>query len=41
MALVGHVYVPHGGFESGMAYGVLHSAEIDAGFESMGSIAVA
>src|ERR1700757_1164266 len=41
LALLGQVKIEHGGFESSVAHVALDDAQIDAGFEEMGSIRVA
>jgi hypothetical protein len=41
LALLSKMQVDHGGFELGMAHVPLDDAEVDAGFEEMGGIAMA
>jgi len=38
---LGEVEIEHGGFEAGVAHIALDDAQVDAGFQQMGSVAVA
>ena len=41
LAFLGEVEIEHGGFEAGVTHVALDDAQIDAGLEEMGGVAVA